>query len=49
MVIGGGVMVLGKRSLPMFWWDSEGLGVVKEQRGRQQREEEMNCWPRWRH
>ena len=43
MVIGGGVMVFGKRSLSMFVVDSMGPGVIKEKRGRQRREEEMNC------
>ena len=48
-VIGRGVTVFGERSLSMFVGDSKGHSIIKEKRGRQRREEEMNCQPRWWH
>ena len=48
-VIGGGVTVFSEQSLLMFVVDSKGPGIIKERRGRQRREEEMNCWLKWRH
>ena len=48
MVIGGGVMVIGEPSLPMYICYSEGHVIIREKRERERRKEEMNSqmWQR---